>query len=71
MVGLLSEGPRWQDEEDALFWVDILGSQLHLAKVGGHGLLEVVATIELDRHIGAAAPVAGGGTSSSPARASC
>jgi sugar lactone lactonase YvrE len=60
-VGLLSEGPRWHDDKDELFWVDILGSQLHRANVGGHGLLEVVATIELDRHIGAAAPVAGGG----------
>jgi sugar lactone lactonase YvrE len=28
MVGRLSDGPRWQDGEDALFWVDILGSQL-------------------------------------------
>ena len=60
-VGLLSEGPRWHGEQDELLWVDILGSQLHRARVDRHGLLEVIATVELDRHVGAVAPVAGGG----------
>jgi sugar lactone lactonase YvrE len=58
---LLSEGPRWHHEQNELFWVDILGSQLHRAQVGAHGLLELITTVELDRHIGAAAPAAGGG----------
>jgi sugar lactone lactonase YvrE len=60
-AGLLSEGPRWHHEQNELFWVDILGSQLHRAQVGAHGLLEMIATVELDRHIGAAAPAAKGG----------
>jgi sugar lactone lactonase YvrE len=60
-VGLLSEGPRWDARRDELLWVDILGSQLHRARVGRDGLLELIASVEVDRHVGAAAPAAGGG----------
>jgi sugar lactone lactonase YvrE len=60
-AGLLTEGPRWMAERGELLWVDILGSQLHRARVDGHGLLERPATIQLDRHVGAAAPAVAGG----------
>jgi sugar lactone lactonase YvrE len=60
-AGLLSEGPRWHGERDELFWVDILASRLHRAGLREDGLLEIVETIELDRHVGAAAPAAAGG----------
>ena len=61
IVGLLSEGPRWDARRDELLWVDILGSQLHRARVGRDGLLELIASVEVDRHVGAAAPAVGGG----------
>jgi sugar lactone lactonase YvrE len=60
-AGRLSEGPRWHHEQYELFWVDILGSTLHRANMGSDGLLELITTIELDRHVGAVAPVAAGG----------
>jgi sugar lactone lactonase YvrE len=59
--GLLSEGPRWDAERDELLWVDIIGSQLHRARLGADGLLDVVASIQFDRFVGAVAPAAGGG----------
>jgi len=60
-VGLLSEGPRWDGERDELLWVDILGSQLHRARVDGDAPLQEIDSIRFDRFVGAVAPVAGGG----------
>jgi sugar lactone lactonase YvrE len=60
-AGLLSEGPRWDAERGELLWVDIVGSQLHRARLGAGGLLEVVASIQFDRMVGAVAPAVGGG----------
>ena len=59
--GLLSEGPRWDAERDELLWVDIVGSLLHRARLDADGLLEVVASYEFDRFVGAVAPVVGAG----------
>lgn len=59
--GLLSEGPRWDAERQELLWVDILGRQLHRTTLAPDGALGRVRTIALDRHIGAVAPVDGGG----------
>src|SRR4249919_3068855 len=61
MAGLLSEGPRWDGERDELLWVDVIGSRLHRARLGADGLLDEVAPIQVDRHVGAVAPAAGGG----------
>ena len=60
-VGLLVEGPRWIADRDELLWVDIIGSQVHRARVGADGLLESPATMQIDRHVGAAAPAVAGG----------
>ena len=59
--GLLSEGPRWHEERQQLLWVDILGRQLHSATLATDGGLERLETISIDRHVGAVAPVSGGG----------
>ncbi|HME03390.1 MAG TPA: SMP-30/gluconolactonase/LRE family protein, partial [Solirubrobacteraceae bacterium] len=60
-AGLLSEGPRWHDERQQLLWVDILGRHVHKGTLAADGSLELVATYTIDRHVGAVAPVAGGG----------
>jgi sugar lactone lactonase YvrE len=60
-AGLLSEGPRWDGEREELLWVDIIGSRLHRARIGADGMLDEIAVIELDRHVGAAAPAHTGG----------
>lgn len=59
--GVLSEGPRWHEERQELLWVDILGKQVHRGRVGDDGALEVLTTMDLDRHVGAVAPAEGGG----------
>jgi sugar lactone lactonase YvrE len=59
--GLLSEGPRWDEERQELLWVDILGSGFHRATVTADGGPDQVRTMAFDRHVGAVAPVAGGG----------
>jgi sugar lactone lactonase YvrE len=59
--GLLSEGPRWKEERQELLWVDILGRQLHRATLDADGGMKEVRTITIDRHVGAVAPVEGGG----------
>jgi sugar lactone lactonase YvrE len=59
--GLLSEGPRWHAERGELLWVDIVGSTLHRARLDADGLLEVVASVQFDRMVGAVAPALGGG----------
>lgn len=59
--GLLSEGPRWDADRNELLWVDIVGSRLHRAHFGADGLLHVIASIQFDRFVGAAAPAVGGG----------
>jgi sugar lactone lactonase YvrE len=59
--GLLSEGPRWDAERGELLWVDIVGSRLHRARLDADGLLEMVASIQFERFVGAVAPVVGGG----------
>ncbi len=59
--GLLSEGPRWHEERQELLWVDILGCGFHRATLTAGGSPDRVRTMALDRHVGAVAPVAGGG----------
>jgi sugar lactone lactonase YvrE len=59
--GLLSEGPRWDGERQELLWVDILGCGFHRATVTAGGSPDQVRTMALDRHVGAVAPVVGGG----------
>ena len=59
--GVLSEGPRWHAERQELLWVDILGRQMHRGTLGADGAMQRLETITLDRHLGAVAPVAGGG----------
>jgi sugar lactone lactonase YvrE len=59
--GLLSEGPRWDEERRELLWVDILGRGFHRATLTSGGGPDHVRTMALDRHVGAVAPVAGGG----------
>ena len=59
--GLLSEGPRWDGERQELLWVDILDRGFHRATVTADGGPDQIRTMALDRHVGAVAPVAGGG----------
>jgi sugar lactone lactonase YvrE len=59
--GLLSEGPRWHEERQELLWVDILGCGFHRATVTAAGRPGQLRTMALDGHVGAVAPVAGGG----------
>ena len=59
--GLLSEGPRWNEERQELLWVDILGRGFHRATLTADGGPDQVRTMALDRHVGAVAPVMGGG----------
>jgi sugar lactone lactonase YvrE len=59
--GLLSEGPRWDENRQELLWVDILGSGFHRATLKADGSPDQVRTMALDRHVGAVAPIAGGG----------
>jgi sugar lactone lactonase YvrE len=59
--GLLSEGPRWHEERQELLWVDVLAGKLHRGRVANDGGLAEVETIAIDRHVGAVAPVLGGG----------
>jgi sugar lactone lactonase YvrE len=59
--GQLSEGPRWDEERQELLWVDILGRGFHRAAVTADGGPDQVRSMALDRHVGAVAPVAGGG----------
>ena len=44
-----------------LLWVDILAGEVHTATVGDDGRLEPVRTLQVGRHVGAAAPAAAGG----------
>jgi sugar lactone lactonase YvrE len=59
--GQLSEGPRWDEERQELLWVDILGRGFHRATLAADGGPDRVRSMALDRHVGAVAPVAGGG----------
>ena len=59
--GLLSEGPRWHEERQELLWVDILDRGFHRATLTAGGSLHRIRTMALDRHVGAVAPVSGGG----------
>jgi sugar lactone lactonase YvrE len=59
--GLLSEGPRWDEGRQELLWVDILGRGFHRATLTADGKPDQVRALALDRHVGAVAPVAGGG----------
>jgi sugar lactone lactonase YvrE len=59
--GVLSEGPRWHEERQELLWVDILGRGFHRATLTADGGPDRVSTMALDRHVGAVAPVTGGG----------
>ncbi len=51
--GLLSEGPRWDEDRRELLWVDILGRGFHRATLTADGLPDRVRTMALDRHVGA------------------
>jgi sugar lactone lactonase YvrE len=59
--GLLSEGPRWDEERQELVWVDILGRGFHRATLTADGRPDRLRTMALDRHVGAAARASGGG----------
>src|SRR5579863_1126833 len=59
--GRLSEGPRWDAARGELLWVDVLAGRLHRARPGADGQLKVLQTVQVPGHLGAAAPVAGGG----------
>jgi sugar lactone lactonase YvrE len=59
--GLLTEGVRWHAERQELLWVDILGRGFHRATLTSDGRPDQIRTMALDRHVGAVAPVAGGG----------
>jgi sugar lactone lactonase YvrE len=60
--GLLSEDPGWHEERQELLWVDVLGRRFHRATLTADGGPDQVRTTVLDRHVGAVAPVAGGGS---------
>ncbi len=59
--GLLSEGPRWDEERQELLWVDILGRQIHRGTLAADGSLGHLLTISLDRDVGAVAPALASG----------
>ncbi len=59
--GLLTEGPRWDADRAELLWVDILAGEVHTATVGDDGHLEPDRTVQVGRHVGAAAPAGAGG----------
>jgi sugar lactone lactonase YvrE len=53
---VLGEGPAWDSNRDALVWVDILGSAVHLWSPGG-----LTASFDAGSHVGAALPAEDGG----------
>ncbi len=53
---VLGEGPVWDDNRDALVWVDILEGAVHLWSPAGP-----TASFSAGSHVGAALPAAGGG----------
>jgi sugar lactone lactonase YvrE len=53
---VLGEGPAWDSNRDALVWVDILASAVHLWSPGG-----LTASFDAGSHVGAALPAEGGG----------
>ena len=59
--GQLSEGPCWHAERQHLLWVDILAGHVHRARLDEDGAPAEVETIAIGRHVGALAPVLGGG----------
>jgi sugar lactone lactonase YvrE len=59
--GQLSEGPRWDGGRSELLWVDVLAGRLYRARLYADGQLRVLQTVHVDGHLGAAAPVVGGG----------
>ena len=58
--GRLSEGPRWDGDRSELFWVDVLAGRLHRARPGPDGQLQMLQTLQVHGHLGAAAPAGGG-----------
>ncbi len=60
-AGLLSEGPRWDGENQELLWVDVLGRHLHRASVGPDGGLHQIKSMSFACDVGAAAPTVFGG----------
>jgi sugar lactone lactonase YvrE len=54
------EGPRWDAERGELLWVDILGCELHRGELTAEGVRRT-GGFRLDRHVGAVAPMVGGG----------
>src|SRR3712207_2481844 len=54
---VLGEGVRWDADRQELLWVDILDGRLMRQRVTGDGLLADAGEIELDRPLGAVAPV--------------
>jgi sugar lactone lactonase YvrE len=55
-AAVLGEGPYWRPEDDALLWVDVVRSHLHMTRVQ----LGETITVELDT-VSAAFPAVGGG----------
>jgi sugar lactone lactonase YvrE len=59
--GLLSEGPRWDGRREELLWVDVLAGRLYRGGLDADGQLRIVQMIQVDGHLGVAAPAASGG----------
>ena len=54
---VLGEGVRWDSAREELLWVDITEGRLMRQRVTGAGPLEDLGELELDRPLGAVAPV--------------
>jgi sugar lactone lactonase YvrE len=67
--GLLSEGPRWDEQRQELLWVDILGRRIHRTALTRDEQPVRVETVELDRDVGVVAPAATGGYVAAAAQA--
>jgi sugar lactone lactonase YvrE len=59
--GSAERGARWHEEAGEVLWVDILAAKFHRGAIATDGGLELVASVAVDRPVGAVAPAVGGG----------